>query len=330
MDLGRYKDFLYITLAVGALFGALWVYTGVWPPMVTVQSNSMMHVDPQEYQRGDGDTLGEDVGFGRLGTLDPGDLVLIKDVERSSEIATFAHPDGTSYGQPGDVIAFSAQADGRDFTVIHRAITHVTVRTEPEVRYIVDWTDRWTEPQGAQCARDPAYTCVFNQTGVTIPEMGLFNQPLAHSGFLTKGDNVASNPGIDQAPARRGQDALKPNPVQLEEIRGTAEGELPALGLLKLAFTGETILNAEIQDHDYYLRVGNMVAPFDLWIVLVLELVAFSAAPFLWTVGRDAWRGRDAERGPELSVLQEAHRDAQGKGRAVGDVNEADREPREG
>lgn len=311
MSLGQYADFLYIALAVGAVFGGLFLYTGVWPPAVVVESNSMMHVDPQEYQQGNGDTFGEDVGFGRLGTVDPGDLVLLKEVHKRSDVTTLAHGDDEHYGQPGDVIAFDAEVGGRTATIIHRAITHVTVRTEGgEARYIVEWNEAWEEPVGAQCARQPEYRCVFPvDRGISIAEYGLFNLTVGQTGFLTKGDNVASNPGIDQAPTGAQQEALRRQAVPADQIRGKAQGELPGLGLLKLAFTGDVILNAEVQDHRYYLRIGNMVAPFDLWMVLLGEIAALSAAPFLWTVGRDAWRGRKADRVPELSVLAEAWRD---------------------
>lgn len=311
MALGQYKEYVVIALAVGAVFGGLYLYTGVWPPIVVVESNSMMHVDPQEYEGGEGTTHAEGVVFGRLGTLDPGDLVLLKEVDEISDIQTYAHTDEGHYGKRGDVIAYTATPGARNITVIHRAITYVSVRTEPEIQYIVDWTEDWTQPPGAQCVRAGGYRCVFEgNEGVSIPELGMFNQTWAHSGFITKGDNIASNPGIDQAPPGPRQEALKPNPVRINEIRGKAQGEIPGIGLLKLAFTGDTILNAEIQDHRYYLRIGNMVAPFDLWMVLGAELVLLSVGPVLFAIGRDIWRGRSHERVPELSVLQAAHRDA--------------------
>lgn len=317
MALGRYADFVYIALAVAAVFGALYLYTGVWPPAVVVESNSMMHVDPAEYEGEDGTARAEDVGFARLGTLDPGDLVLIHEVDARSQVDTFAHPDGDSYGRPGDVIAFTAEPDDRRLTVIHRAMTYVDVRDSGgETRYVVEWTDAWDEPEGAECARQGGYRCVFGSEGVSIPEIGMFENQLGRSGFLTKGDNVASNPGVDQARTGTEVQALKELPVTVDEIEGKASAELPGLGLLKLAFTGDRILNADMQDHRYFLRIGNMVAPLDLWLVLGGELVAISVAPVAWSVARGAWEGREIEASPELSVLAEAHRDRQARARS--------------
>lgn len=316
MGLGRYADFVYIALAIGALFGALYLYTGAWPPVVTVQSNSMMHVDPAEYESGEGTTHADGLGVGRLGTLDPGDLVLLHDIEDRSEVTTYAEASRGSggestYGRPGDVVAFPASPQNEigNLTVIHRAMTYVDVQeTDDGVAYSVAWTDEWEEPEEAQCVRQPGYRCVFEDGGVTIAEVGLFDTRFGQSGFLTKGDNVVSNPGVDQAPTGPDQSALRATPIPAEELEGRAQGELPALGLVKLAFSGDRLLNANMQEHTYYLRIGNMVAPFDLWVLAGLEIVALSVAPFLWGVGRSVWRGRDTETVEELSVLAEAAR----------------------
>ncbi|SVA36380.1 uncharacterized protein METZ01_LOCUS89234, partial [marine metagenome] len=63
------------TLALGLvalLLGSMWVATGLFPPMVVVESKSMMHEDE-----------------GSLGAIDPGDLVLVMNPDRA-DIVTFA------------------------------------------------------------------------------------------------------------------------------------------------------------------------------------------------------------------------------------------------
>jgi len=325
------RDYIYIALAVGAVFGALFLLTGSWPPVVTVQSNSMMHVDADEYRSGEGDTRPEDVGFGRLGTIDPGDLVLVDAVDDAEAIQTFAGADEGRYGSDGDVLVFKRTGTGVDLTVIHRAMTYVEPDGEGENRtYTVEWTDEWDEPPEslATCEREPEYTCTFGARGVSIPEIGVYEcpstgqpqtgglgqqrcqdrepKPFLGPGFITKGDNEATNPTADQAPAGPGQTPLNDQPVAMQQVQGVARGELPALGVLKVAFSGSEIHNADVQSHPYFLRIGNMVAPADIWGVAFVELVAISASPIVTTIARHWWEGRDEERSPELSALRQA------------------------
>ena len=62
------------TLAIGLvtiLLGSMWIATGSFPPMVVVESGSMMHEDE-----------------GSVGAIDPGDLVLVMNPNRV-EIVTY-------------------------------------------------------------------------------------------------------------------------------------------------------------------------------------------------------------------------------------------------
>lgn len=331
------RDYVYIALAVGLVFGLLFVITGSWPPVVTVQSNSMMHVNETEYRSGSGDTRTDNTSFGRLGTIDPGDLVLVDSVDDPEDVQTFANASDERYGLPGDALVFKRTGTGADLTVIHRAMTYVEPDGEGRNRtYTVEWTDAWRPPpeELATCQREPHYTCTFDERGVFIPELGVYEcpsggparsgglgsqrcpapepKPFLGPGFITKGDNEATNPGADQAPTRRGESALNPQPVAMEQVQGVARGEVPALGLIKVAFSGTEIHNADIQDHDYYLRIGNMVAPIDLWLLAAIEVGAISASPIVTTIAREWWEGRDEERAPELAAL----RNAAGRGRS--------------
>ena len=63
-----------VTLALGLvvlMLGSMWVATGAFPPMVGVESGSMMHEDE-----------------GSVGAIDPGDLVLVMNPDRV-DIVTF-------------------------------------------------------------------------------------------------------------------------------------------------------------------------------------------------------------------------------------------------
>ena len=105
IDLSRnnpVNDFLREAfLAIGLVFlilGSLWIATGQFPPMVVVESGSMMH----------------DTEDGSLGAIDPGDLVLVMNPDRV-DIVTYVeameedNPNFgyTSHGMEGDVIIYS-------------------------------------------------------------------------------------------------------------------------------------------------------------------------------------------------------------------------------
>jgi len=90
------RDFIISLLLIIILLSALYLYTGVWPPMVVVEGDSM-HPNIQH-----------------------GDVVMIKD----SEITTYEEgvlSDSTSFGEPGDVIVYNIPHDGGK-AVIHRAM----------------------------------------------------------------------------------------------------------------------------------------------------------------------------------------------------------------
>ena len=62
------RDVLIAFLLVLIILTALWTYTGQWfgAPMVAVESGSMEHFNPP---------------FGRLGTIDAGDMVLLVKID---------------------------------------------------------------------------------------------------------------------------------------------------------------------------------------------------------------------------------------------------------
>mgnify|MGYP000892081664 FL=1 len=90
---------------------SMWVATGSFPPMVVVESGSMMHTEE-----------------GSVGAIDPGDLVLVMNPDRV-EIVTFveATEEGNenfgyeTHGMAGDVIIYQKNG-GSDTPVIHRAL----------------------------------------------------------------------------------------------------------------------------------------------------------------------------------------------------------------
>ncbi|WGI17735.1 S26 family signal peptidase [Methanonatronarchaeum sp. AMET-Sl] len=74
----------------------LYLYSGLWPPFVAVESPSM---EPN---------------------IDEGDLVLLKSTDKVVSAEEAVELNETSFGLPGDVIVFSVPGDDR--SVLHRAM----------------------------------------------------------------------------------------------------------------------------------------------------------------------------------------------------------------
>jgi len=221
-----------ILISLGILLlvlGSLWAYTGVWPPMVVVESSSMMH--------------GPD---SQIGVIDTGDLTLVKAVHDRSEVITYieARNPGDpnhgykTYGDFGSVIVY--QKNGISGTpVIHRAIAWIEFNATASVGgdlrgdipdigiYAVS---TYTLPYGVG----------FRKENVTINLLDIFNairtSKAPHGGFVTLGDN--NRGAIDQA-RLQAQGSMLVEPVRPEWVVGVAQGELPWFGLFKLWVSGQ-------------------------------------------------------------------------------------------
>ena len=89
----------------------LWAHTGTMPPLVVVESSSMIHEES-----------------GEVGSIDAGDLILVMD-RPYDKIVTFAESSDRSnknygyemHGMNGDVIIYQKNGDS-GMPIIHRAI----------------------------------------------------------------------------------------------------------------------------------------------------------------------------------------------------------------
>jgi signal peptidase len=201
------RDIVVALLVVFVILMILWGYTGQWfaAPMVAIESGSMEHPNSP---------------FGRLGTIDAGDMVLVQKVSKMSDIVPHggnnlgaeAEHGWRSYGDYGDVIIYKPLGRTDVSQIIHRAMCWVDVyTTNGQTTYtIVDYG-------------------IDNRTTLNIPELGLYNRDpgWTHSGFLTKGDN---NEVIDEITD------ICPEPVKLDWISGKARSEIPWLGTINLFF----------------------------------------------------------------------------------------------
>jgi len=210
-----------VSLAIGLvvlLLGSMSIATGSYPPMVVVESGSMMH----------------DRETGSLGAIDPGDLVLVMDPSRV-EIITFAQAtelDGDnegyeSHGMPGDVIIFRKNG-GTDTPVIHRALFEVVPNTEG------GWNVPGTDIVGVESITiELDYPCYHGSTNLRIEEW-----VPEHGGYITTGDNKWTNGCQYDQISLMDENKNLVNPIKDEWIIGVASMEIPWIGAVKLFTSG--------------------------------------------------------------------------------------------
>lgn len=212
--------------------GSVTAYSQNWPPLVVIESSSMMHG-----------------GDSSVGTIDTGDLTVVKHVNNKSEITTYVKGRAmgyTTYGDYGDVIIYSPPLAVRaDPTpVIHRPFLWLEYNASsnsfdaPELaqlQYGVDWETSTGSCYGLKdyiVLKGIGYRCVDIKIDLNANHSLLKD---AHSGFITLGDN---NRGIYDQKVSTCRELVKS-----EWIVGKAQGEIPWFGLLKLYVEGSLNTN---------------------------------------------------------------------------------------
>jgi signal peptidase len=210
------------------LLGSMWISTGSFPPMVVVESQSMMHEEE-----------------GSIGAIDPGDLILVMNKNRVNIVSfTEATQVGNenygheSHGMPGDVIIYRKNG-GQDTPVIHRALLEVVSNGS-------GWDVPGTALRNVETVSLTLdYQCSYH--GGTY-NLRLEGWEPEHSGFLTSGDNNFGGCMIDQPAANsqgRGGGLVDANgnpvePVEEDWIVGVASSEVPWIGAIKLVTSGNS------------------------------------------------------------------------------------------
>ncbi|MFP4000315.1 MAG: S26 family signal peptidase [Thermoplasmata archaeon] len=218
------KDVIVSLIILVIILGSLYAFAGRWPPMVVVESGSMMHSDDSQ-----------------VGVIDPADIVLVQETEKE-EITTYVEGRSTGYkkyGQYGDVIIFEPDGDQRKTPIIHRAVVYLEydeVNSSFEIPSLGDleYGEEWITSQG-ETTRGLTDSITIFDYGYADVDLTIDLSELHGSGFITMGDSEKTNaPTYDQKGP--GGDDL----VQNEWIKGRARGELPWFGIIKLTFMGRT------------------------------------------------------------------------------------------
>lgn len=239
---------------VASILLAMFAYTGLWPPLVVVESDSMMHTE-------------DNVSY--VGAIDTGDLVLVKSVDSVPDIETYM--DGYSsghrtYDDYGDVIIYRVMGNELTTPIIHRAVIYLEVNEDgrsfrsESLRDVDD--EKWS-------TSDPSDTWDHLTSVIRIYDYGFQSEVVsidtdrleAESGFITRGDHVND---IDQM--RAGQNT----PVNIDWVVGKARGEIPWFGLLKLWVTDS--LRSEAPENS--VRNLWISMAFIVIVPIVIDVVA--------------------------------------------------------
>ncbi|MGB0653762.1 MAG: S26 family signal peptidase, partial [Thermoplasmatota archaeon] len=260
-------------LVVLFVLSALWLGTGQSldeAPVVVIESGSMMHCVRTADDRCAPNS------FGRLGTIDPGDLVFVRDVDGKSDIRTYSQGGKERHGEPGDVIIFKPGGSESRTPIIHRAMFWLEVHDDgtfsvPELG--LDRVDNLNQP--VLVGPDSEYRLPrgYADTLRANMERDGVSASMA-SGFITRGDN---NPNTDQT-------TISAYPIHPDWVIGKARGEVPWLGLIKLWFTDFSKPDCAANTFSPerapgYCNYAN--APQDLHNMLWWSLIVIVGAPLL-------------------------------------------------
>jgi len=217
------------------IIGGLWAYSGVWPPLVVIESASMQHSDTRSY----------------IGVIDTGDLVILKKQDASS-IRPYLESVGdgySTYSELGDVVIYRPFGSYDRTPIIHRALCRVVYNSTgggfdvPALASLTseqqDWEvkggdDVWYDIHGTLVLYDVGFNDVEVRINFTVMLSNFANAHVApHGGLITLGDN---NHGIIDQSSMAG---VCWRPVMDNWLNGVARGELPWFGLIKLYASGQ-------------------------------------------------------------------------------------------
>jgi signal peptidase I len=247
-------DLLGAAIILLILIGSLYTYTGNWPPLVVVQSGSMMHSQDKSY----------------IGAIDTGDLVFVKSLGEDERIVPYVEgmkKDHRTYGSWGDVIIFKPNGEEDRTAIIHRSVIFIKFN---ETTY-----DPQTMEGGAYDV--PALGLTHVSNSFTIDDYEWPKDPKndleididrilenfkaidrkPHDGYITKGDG---NLAIDQTVTFPGNEYLLP--VKEDWIIGKSRGELPWFGIIKLKIEGKSDAPQNSVRYLVFAVIFLVVAPF--------------------------------------------------------------------
>jgi len=288
---GLVRDLLVAGIIVVIVLVGIYVYTGVWPPLVVVESQSMQHSGTESY----------------LGVIDTGDMVFQQAAPNRADVVTYLEGRASgyaTYSDYGDVIIFHPNGNLAVTPIIHRAIMYVTLHNNGT--YATADVDKLSQLTGWEATTDSGpITCPPSCSGLylkslTIHRMG-FRQDLnitfdfavyfflaPRAGYITMGDyNAEFGATFDRQWLAAQRDII-----------GRARGEIPWFGLLKLTLQPTDSCCMGWGDEGGPGR--DQGAPKNSWDSLLVSLVLLFALPFIVEYAVRGWKKYVSPRLPEI------------------------------
>jgi signal peptidase len=268
--LNELKVVLIAIALVGIVVLSVFIYSGLWPPLVVVESGSMQHSDT----------------VSSIGVIDTGDLVIVKQLNGET-IQTYVNSYSSgyiTYSSYGDVIIYKRYNSNSLPWIIHRAVLELDWNSStssfdiPDLRNYPQtlWScsnssdGRWWSLTG---------TLELYHYGYKDQTVRVYLDPMlqyGHGGYITKGDH---NDVVDQYPMA----SICREPIRDEWIVGLSRGEIPWFGLLKLWVSGQ----AAPYDHS-----KSSVAPDNSWSNLFITIGLVIAIPVILDVADSRMKKR--------------------------------------
>lgn len=279
------KGLVAIGIVIVLIFVALFAYSGLWPPIVVVESSSMQHSDSQS----------------SIGTIDTGDIVIVQKVRGSQDVVTYLEAVANghrTYGEYGDVVTYLKYGQNGTTPIIHRAICEVIYNETGlgfDIPSLASLPDEQWKVQGG------SGNTFWNLKGtVEIYDIGYLQVTLRlnlssmlsyftfwdlqpHGGLITMGDHNVQSDGATLL-GYYDQLSICREPIKDEWLVGKARGELPWFGLVKLWATGG--LSQHVPQNSVTNLVITMVLVIGLPIALDVSNVVLKRRGieiFAWT-----------------------------------------------
>jgi signal peptidase len=266
-------EFKVVLIAIGLVaivILSVFVYSGLWPPLVVVESGSMQHSDT----------------VSSIGVIDTGDLVIVKQLGGET-INTYvgSYSSGYStYSSYGDVIIYKRYNSDSMPWIIHRAVVKLEWNTTShsfDIPELKNYPQTLWSCNNASDGRWWSLTGTLELThyGYKDQTVRVYLDPMlqyAHGGYITKGDH---NDVVDQYPMA----SICREPVKTEWVVGLSRGEIPWFGLLKLWASGQ----AAPYDHS-----KSSVAPDNSWSNLFITIGLVVAVPVILDVADSRMKKR--------------------------------------
>lgn len=257
--LDELKVFIIAIALVAILILSMFLYSGLWPPLVVVESGSMQHSDTES----------------QIGIIDTGDMVIVKTLGGEpirTYVASYAQGYST-YGSPGDVIIYKRYNSGSLPWIIHRAVVELVWNSTSHSFDIPDLANYprslWSVTNGtAGQWWSLTGTLELTQYGYRSQTVRVFLDPMlqyAHGGYITKGDH---NEVVDQYPMA----SICKEPIKTAWVIGESRCEIPWFGLLKLWISGQ----AAPYDHS-----KSSVAPDNSWTDMFVTVGLIILVPLM-------------------------------------------------